>query len=124
MLSGCNCMQIRIDTVPGSRGGVNSGGADGPEGSVGGCHSGGAFGITAAGLLLLSTRRLPSCWAESELLDRFAPQLPPKLAANRCASLKAGKFGRDADAFLLLLPDRGRVVAEPALQGNRLNRLL
>jgi hypothetical protein len=79
--------------------------------------------MTAAGLLLLSMRRLPSCWANSKLLDVFAPQLPLKLAANRWASLKAGNLGRDAVASLLQ-PGLGRVAVDPALHGSCLLRPL
>ena len=43
---------------PGSRGGVNSGGARGPDGSVGGCHSGGARGMAAVEVLLALMRCL------------------------------------------------------------------
>lgn len=111
-------------SIPGSRGGVNSGGADGLEGSVGGCHSGGALGMTATGLLPVSMRCVPSCWSSSELLDTGPPQLPPRLAAKRWASLKTAKLGEDDAESLPLLPERGNVAAEPALHGSCLSRPL
>lgn len=111
-------------STPGSRGGVNSGGAVGPEGSVGGCHSGGALGMTATVLLPVFMRCMPSCWSSSELLDTDPPQLPPRLAANRWASLKNAKLGKDDEEPLPLLPERGNVAAEPALHGSCLTRPL
>lgn len=108
--------------IPGSRGGVNSGRVGGPDGSVGGCHSGGALGMTAEGPLLLSVRRLPSCWANSKLPDTCVPQ--PPLGGSRWALLMDGMLRKDADASFQLLFGRGTVAAPPALQGRCFSRLL